>query len=65
MDIDPIFYKSNYLDIREFSDDEELKNHFLKYGFWEGRIGSQEMLDHRIKKNNKIIEKRNKLLDEY
>lgn len=65
MDIDPNFYKSNYLDIREISDDEELKKHFLKYGFWEGRIASQEMLDHRIKKNDKIIEKRNKLLDEY
>ena len=61
MDIDPKFYKNNYLDIREFNE-EELKNHFIKYGFWEGRIGSQEMLNDRIKKNDKIIEKRNKVL---
>merc|ERR1711904_576338 len=64
MDIDPKFYKNNYLDIREFNE-EELKNHFIKYGFWEGRIGSQEMLDDRIKKNNKIVEKRNKILDDF
>ena len=64
MDIDPKFYKNNYLDIREFNE-EELKNHFIKYGFWEGRIGSQEMLNDRIKKNDKIVEKRNKVLDDF
>ena len=64
MDIDPKFYKNNYLDIREFNE-EEVKNHFIKYGFWEGRIGSQDMLNDRIKKNNKIVEKRNKILDDF
>jgi hypothetical protein len=64
MDIDPKFYKNNYLDIREFNE-EELKSHFIKYGFWEGRIGSQEMLNDRIKKNDKIVEKRNKVLDDF
>ena len=43
MDIDPKFYKNNYLDIREFNE-EELKNHFIKYGFWEGRICSEDFL---------------------
>jgi hypothetical protein len=64
MDIDPNFYKNNYLDIRDFND-EELKNHFIKYGFWEGRIASQAMLNDRIEKNNKIVDKRNKILDDY
>lgn len=64
MDIDPTFYKSNYLDIREFND-EELKDHFVKFGFWEGRIGSQDMLNDRINRNKKIVEKRNKILDQF
>ena len=61
MDIDPEFYKNIYLDIRNLND-EELKNHFVKYGFWEGRIASQKMLDHRIAKNKDICKRKNIIL---
>ena len=50
IDIDAEFYKKNYLDIRDL-EDEKVKDHFIKYGFWEGRIASQKMLDEYLQGN--------------
>ena len=64
IDIDAEFYKKNYLDIRDL-EDEKVKDHFIKYGFWEGRIASQKMLDDRINKNIEIAKKMNESITDY
>ena len=43
MEIDPIFYKKMYFDLRNLSD-EQLKKHFVNHGFWEGRICNENFL---------------------
>ena len=48
--VNPEFYKNLYFDLRNIEDDK-LIEHFNKFGIYEGRIASQNMLEKRIEKN--------------
>jgi len=67
MEIDPIFYKKMYFDLRNLSD-EQLKKHFVNHGFWEGRICNENFLKIKQEKNfvkfNKNMEILDKIIDD-
>lgn len=58
------FYKKYYQDIRN-KDDEFIINHFNKYGIFEGRVGNSEFLKKKLNYNINLINKQNKIIDNY
>ena len=64
MELDINFYRKIYIDVRNLSNDE-LLNHYKKYGLFEGRVCNKKMLDYRVKKNNEIAKISNQNLDGY
>jgi hypothetical protein len=62
--MDYSFYKNLYFDLINLTD-KQLHSHYIKYGAWEGRICSKEMMQQKIKKNKLISDNRNSLINNY
>lgn len=62
MKFDFNYYRNMYFDLKDLSN-QELVNHFRRFGMWEGRICSREFLRHKQDKNFKKLTQVQKSLD--
>ena len=59
--VDVNFYKSNYPDLQDKTDNE-LTTHYLRYGITEGRVCSELMMRDRVAKHTSMIQQQARFL---